>query len=469
MITISSLINYLLVFVILITTLVKAIPLSVAQTHPDEITSLPGSISTFNFRHYSGYLDGLHNHRLHYWFFESASNPSADPLLLWLNGGPGCSSLDGLFAEHGPFFIKQDLSLGLRQKSWNDFANIIYLESPIGVGFSYTRNNSPISLDDDMVADDNYAAVQSFFRKFPNFRRNRFYITGESYAGVYLPTLALRLKKDSTINLKGLVIGNGLHDMNSNFNSILYYARYHGVLDHILWSKLRQSCCKGNELVENQCHFFQSDETDCLGYTKRAYNRIFTQGLNMYDVSRDCKNSTNAVMRQQTNLLTIARKQISYAVPPCMDNSLIAAYLNLPLVQKAIHVQMDGNRNWTVCNLTIRENYKTIYLSPIQLYKQLLPKYSVLIYNGDGDMICNFLGAQWAIQLLNIPLLDEYQPWRIRKQNGLQIAGFIARYAMNIYFVTIKGAGHMAPESQPHAAYMMMKNYLDEKSPRSWR
>ncbi|RDD46475.1 Lysosomal protective protein [Trichoplax sp. H2] len=469
MIAKRDIINYFILYSIFNVVSVNTISLSTLKPHPDEVTELPGLTATLNFKHYSGYLNGLPNHRLHYWFFESANNPATDPLLLWLNGGPGCSSLDGLFAEHGPFFVKPDLSLGLRQKSWNHFANIIYLESPVGVGFSYSRNgNIPESLNDNVVANENYAAIKSFFNKFPSYRRHPFYIAGESYAGVYLPTLALRLKNDLSINLKGLVIGNGLHDMNSNFNSILYYARYHGLLDHTLWLQLQRTCCQNGQIADNQCHFFQSHQSDCLKYTKRAYNIIFTQGLNMYDVSRDCQNSSSMNIRQHANILTLARKQISYAVPPCMDNSLIAAYLNLARVQKAIHTPIGQAIQWTVCNLTIRTNYDSIYPSPILLYKQLLPKYKVLIYNGDEDMICNFLGAQWAIQLLNMPLSGEYQPWRIRKENGLQIAGFTAQYDRNLYFVTVKGAGHMVPESQPHAAYIMMKNYLDGKNPKDW-
>ena len=101
--------------------------------HPDQITSLPGYSGELKYNQYSGYLDGSEdgNIQLHYWFVESQNDPQSDPLVLWLNGGPGCSSMDGMLSEHGPLLVDESGdSLIENPYAWNLFANMIYLGIP---------------------------------------------------------------------------------------------------------------------------------------------------------------------------------------------------------------------------------------------------------------------------------------------------------------------------------------------------
>lgn len=153
-------------------------------TNPDEVLNLPGLAEQPTFRHYSGYLNASTGKYLHYWFVESQSSPATDPVVLWLTGGPGCSSLDGFLAENGPFHANLDgKTLSVNPYSWNLAASVIYLESPAGVGFSYTDDGNDAT-DDDITAADNLLALKSFFLKFPQYATNNFYVTGESYGGV---------------------------------------------------------------------------------------------------------------------------------------------------------------------------------------------------------------------------------------------------------------------------------------------
>ena len=77
------------------------------------------------------------------------------------------------------------------EQSWSKLANTLYIEAPVGVGFSYsTAGATDYNCTDDSTADDNLAALHSFYEKFPQFVKNDLFITGESYAGVYVPTLA---------------------------------------------------------------------------------------------------------------------------------------------------------------------------------------------------------------------------------------------------------------------------------------
>lgn len=160
------------------------------DSNPDEIFNLPGA-PNITFRQYSGYLnvDSTNNRNLFYWFVESTNNPASDPLVFWTNGGPGCSGLLGFLTEHGPFRPTSDgQSLVTNPYSWNQYANIIYIEAPAGVGFSYSDNPADYFLvNDTRTATDNYAAILAFMVKYPQYNTSDFYVTGESYGGHYVP------------------------------------------------------------------------------------------------------------------------------------------------------------------------------------------------------------------------------------------------------------------------------------------
>ncbi|XP_019365282.1 PREDICTED: lysosomal protective protein-like, partial [Gavialis gangeticus] len=135
-------------------------------------------------------------------FVEAQSSPETRPLVLWLNGGPGCSSMDGLLTEHGPFLVQPDgASLRYNDYAWNQVANVLYLESPLGVGFSYS-DDKQYTTNDTEVAHNNYLALKEFLRLFPEYSNNDLYLTGESYAGIYIPTLAQWVMQDPSLKLK---------------------------------------------------------------------------------------------------------------------------------------------------------------------------------------------------------------------------------------------------------------------------
>merc|ERR1719295_1540581 len=142
--------------------------LGLASSAPSEdlISDLPGLTWPINYKQYSGYLDLSNGHHLHYWFVESQNDPSKDPVLLWLNGGPGCSSMDGLFYEHGPFHIyntdEQPNLYNNERNAWNNHASVLYLEAPICVGYSYADDGHCV-MNDNTTAHDNYQALLQFF------------------------------------------------------------------------------------------------------------------------------------------------------------------------------------------------------------------------------------------------------------------------------------------------------------------
>lgn len=147
---------------------------------------------------YSGYLPvGTTSKKLHYMATLSRNDPKNDPSIIWFNGGPGCSSMLGFAQENGPYIINEGTyNFTYNDWAWNNNANVFFIEMPAGVGYSICGNVTECVFDDNNSADDNLLAVLYLFQnKFTAIQNNSLYISGESYAGIYVPQLALRIDR----------------------------------------------------------------------------------------------------------------------------------------------------------------------------------------------------------------------------------------------------------------------------------
>ncbi|RLN26479.1 hypothetical protein BBJ28_00016562, partial [Nothophytophthora sp. Chile5] len=142
----------------------------------------------------SGYfkIDGSKSKNYFYWFFESRGTPSTDPVIIWLTGGPGCSSILALLQENGPCSVNDDLSLKRNPFAWNERANVMWIDQPVGVGFSY-GDVSEYDTDETQVGDDMFHFLQEFFQARPEYQKQPFFVFGESYAGHYVPAISHRI------------------------------------------------------------------------------------------------------------------------------------------------------------------------------------------------------------------------------------------------------------------------------------
>ncbi|KAM7424046.1 hypothetical protein PAMA_000417 [Pampus argenteus] len=437
-----------------------------AQYAPDEVTNLPGMKFKPNYRQWSGYLQARPGTFLHYWFVTSQQDPAKDPLVLWLNGGPGCSSLEGFLSENGPFHVNDNgATLYENNFSWNKIANLLYLESPAGVGYSYSDDKKYVT-DDDQVADDNYKALQSFFVKFPKFTQNEFFIFGESYGGIYAPTLSLRVVTGTAkINFKGFAVGNGLSSFALNDQSLIYFGYYHGLFGEDLWRDLNINCCE-----KGTCNFYNSSSETCQTMVNVAFNIVYEHGLNEYALYLDCegnRRSLRSYERTMSHLFKNHRKRLQAhkflgrvpssmslrAVPPCIDSTAQTNWLNRGDVRKALHIPATLPK-WDICSDNL--NYTMLYPTVKDVYLKLLSLgLRALVYNGDTDMACNFLGDQWFVEDLGFKATTKYQTW-IHED---QVAGFYQRFG-NITFLTVKGAGHMVPQWAPGPALHMFQSFI---------
>lgn len=168
--------------------LLLSVGMALAAYMADKITSLPNLSGSLPSAMWAGYLKAGPNNRIFYWYVESENNPATDPVSIWFNGGPGCSSLGGMWMENGPFEVSPDgQTLTLREFRWSRFSNMLWFENPIGVGFSYSKTNnySASAVGDFQSAETNLLAVKDFFlNKMPERRGNALHLVGESYAGI---------------------------------------------------------------------------------------------------------------------------------------------------------------------------------------------------------------------------------------------------------------------------------------------
>jgi carboxypeptidase C (cathepsin A) len=248
----------------------------------DLIRDLPGLSQDFGatLKMFSGYLDindDEDGKQLFYWYFESQSSPENDPLVLWTNGGPGCSGLLGLFTEQGPFSVSQDGKLIPNAYSWDTVANMLFVEQPAGVGFSFSNTRSDYKTNDEQAAIDNYKLIQKFLERFPERKSNDFYLASESYGGHYLPELAKEIvdnNADGSLNFKGFAVGNPYTDAYSN--TVAQFEAYysHGLLPQPLYTKWATLCSESREKAQR---YF----VECSNY-EAAMTVIMGKGINPY-------------------------------------------------------------------------------------------------------------------------------------------------------------------------------------------
>ncbi|CAI9765557.1 unnamed protein product [Fraxinus pennsylvanica] len=339
----------------------------------DKILTLPGQPKV-NFSQYSGYVtvDAKAGRALFYYFTES-EDPSSKPLVLWLNGGPGCSSIGGgAMTEQGPFRVNPDgKTLWYNKYAWNTVANVLFLESPAGVGFSYSNTSSDYIIGDKKTAADSYTFLVNWLERFPDYKTRDFYITGESYAGHYVPQLAdlilenNKITNQTVINLKGIAIGNAYID---------YTDRWAGTYDHFWTSALISD--EIHEGIISNCNFSSEVTISdvCEKYTDQADEAI--GNIFIYDIYAPlCSSSSNAPLHQS-------------GFDPCSDD-YVFAYLNTPEVQQALHANTTGVPGpWEDCNYTLNGDWQDMPDTVLPTIKKLMASgISVWIYSGDTDGI----------------------------------------------------------------------------------
>ncbi|XP_024634302.1 serine carboxypeptidase-like 43 isoform X2 [Medicago truncatula] len=402
----------------------------------DFIVKLPGQPKV-EFKQYAGYIDidVRHGRSLFYYFVEADHDPHKKPLTLWLNGGPGCSSIGGgAFTELGPFYPTGD-GRGLRRnkKSWNRASNLLFVESPAGVGWSYSNTTSDYNnYDDTSTANDTLLFMLKWYEKFPSYRSRGLFLTGESYAGHFIPQLANTIldynAHHSTgfkFNIKGVAIGNPLLQFSRDTQATYEYYWSHGMISDEI-----------GLTIMNDCNFDAS-----------------------YDnLSKSCKDA----MVDAQDIVSDYIDNYDVILDVCYP-SIAEQELRLKrMVQKALH----ANRTnlpypWSMCSGVLNYNDADHDINILPVLKRIVQNHiPVWVYSGDQDSIVPLLGSRRHIRELahdlNFNITDSYRVWFHRDQVG----GWVTEYGNLLTFATVRGAGHIVPYAQPSKALHLFSSFV---------
>eukprot|EP01089_Gocevia_fonbrunei_P012940 TRINITY_DN3189_c0_g1_i4.p1 TRINITY_DN3189_c0_g1~~TRINITY_DN3189_c0_g1_i4.p1 ORF type:complete len:469 (-),score=81.07 TRINITY_DN3189_c0_g1_i4:34-1440(-) len=444
----------------------------------EEITKLPGLSVQPSFKQYSGYkvVDESHGRALFYWFTESQRDPKNDPTVLWLTGGPGCSSVMAFLSEQGPFRPNMDgTTLSYNPYSWNRIANVIWLESPAGVGFSYSNTSSDYNTGDLRTKEDTYNFLIKFFEEFPQLRKNPFWVTGESYGGHYVPEITQLIYQNNqkapssqTINISGFMVGNAWTYMPiDNLGAInTWWQRY--LVPQAQSESIIKACNLSDVGPLLAAKHPQWQLTDTCSNVINDVMNVFND-IDIYDIYVDvCHASVDFKMIDKlkehlllhSHLLPKEAKstiKTRDAFDPCIDSHL-TNYLNIPAVQTAIHARPT---KWSECSDVVNYNYEDIASSVIPIYWDLLnnTKLNILVYSGDVDGIVPTAGSVIWTQGLGRTVKEAWRPWM--DERG-QVGGFVEVYD-RFTFATVRGAGHMVPYYHPQRGWVLFSSYLEHQ------
>jgi len=447
-----------------------------------EVTTLPGfapGVASLGFKLYAGYMPAANGTELYFVFATSKSKPATDPVALWLNGGPGASSVEyGFWTEHGPFRLTGNgTTMELYDYSWNQQTSMLYIEAPRGVGFSWSSDPAKYASNTDSSASlDNYETLLNFFDVFTDFATQPFWLTGESYGGHYIPTLAKRVLDGKAAGdgealfgrTKGFLIGNpGINsDWYFNVNEYAFqtYLWSHALLPHDAYQASVTAC--GWDKFFTDCDTdFTHPSTACKLANTNAY-RFVPKVWDPYSVlAPTCHDATGEVDRKVATYPKFlgdvrTKYNISTTYAPCMKN-LPPVYMNQPEVIKAFHadVHKDPARAWP--NHPKNWNYGEELDDIAKLFPQFFeeaPDWRILVVSGDADAAVPFVGTERWMKCLGRKVKKQWGNWMV---NG-DVAGSILQYE-GITFQSVKGCGHTIPSYCPELGYQFWADWLAGK------
>uniref|UniRef100_A0ACD5YVI2 Uncharacterized protein n=1 Tax=Avena sativa TaxID=4498 RepID=A0ACD5YVI2_AVESA len=434
----------------------------------DRVEALPGQPAV-SFAQYSGYVT-VHERRgrgraLFYWLTEAdRADAATKPLVLWLNGGPGCSSVAyGASEEIGPFRIKPNgTGLYLNKYSWNKEANLLFLESPAGVGFSYSNTTSDLKTSgDERTAQDSLQFLIGWMSRFPQYRGRDFYIAGESYAGHYVPQLARKIveynraSQHPLINLKGILVGNAVTDnYYDNVGTVTYWWT-HAMVSDTTYRAILKLCDFSSANVSDACNRAMSYAMNHEFGDIDQYS-IYTPSCH---ASSDTSSSSNSTRHRRRPVLrfkdTLIRRR-SNSYDPCTE-TYAETYYNRLDVQKAMHANTTRiPYRWTACSDVLIKTWKDSELSMLPTYRMLMKAgIRVWVFSGDTDSVVPVTATRFALGHLGLKTKIRWYPW----YTAGQVGGWSEVYE-GLTFATIRGAGHEVPLFQPRRAFRMFVSFL---------
>lgn len=434
-----------------------------AQTAADYyVKSLPGAPEGPLLKMHAGHIevDPETNGNLFFWHYQNRHIANRQRTVIWLNGGPGCSSMDGALMEVGPYRLKDNHTLEYNEGSWDEFTNLLFVDQPVGTGFSFANTNSYLHELDEMAAQF-VTFMEKWFAIFPEYERDDIYFAGESYAGQYIPYIAKAIQernkninrdRDAHWNLRGLLIGNGWISPAEQYPAYLTYAYEEGLVQE--GSKLGKqlevllSVCKSKMETGHPKVSIRDCETVLTGLLQNTHDSN-DQCYNMYDIRlRDAPNSCGADW------------------PPDLHDVL--PYLQSHEVTQALNINPNKQSGWQECEGNVGNAFQADKSKPsVNLLPGLLESgVKILLFSGDKDLICNHVGTEELIGNMKWSggTGFEISPGVWAPRHDWTFEGEPAGYyqhARNLTYVLFYNASHMVPFDLPRPSRDMVDRFMN--------
>ncbi|KAB1207377.1 Serine carboxypeptidase-like 18 [Morella rubra] len=393
---------------------------------------LPGFDGELPFKLETGYIS-VGDSELFYYFIESQGNPQEDPLFLWLTGGPGCSSFNGLIYEIGPMQFDIDTYTGGLPRllsypyAWTKTASIIFLDAPVGTGFSYSRTQEGWPTSDSDSAEQSYQFLRKWLDQHPQYLPVQLFIGGDSYSGISVPLVTklvvdgIAAKLKPMMNLKGYLLGSPRTDSVIDENSKIIFAHRMALISDELFEELRTSC---NENYVN----VDPSNTACI-MALQYYDKCITD-LYTNDILEPTCMFASPKRSAEQHRRSLEEDSSNFVLSPpripqewCRNFNYVLSYVwsNDDRVQDALHVRQGTVPDWQRCNQTL--DYTKDVLSVVEVHRYLSKKaLYVLVESGDRDLVVPFVGTEYWIKSLNLTISIDWRPWFV---DG-QVAGVVA-------------------------------------------
>ncbi|CAL5068075.1 unnamed protein product [Urochloa decumbens] len=415
--------------------------------------------------------------QLFYYFVRSERDPDEDPLLLWLSGGPGCSGISGLAYEIGPLqFDAEGYSGGFptllyRPEAWtkvhafppfatySEVSNIIFVDSPVGTGFSYATSEEGLKTGDTKAVKQLLIFLRKWLQDHPQFLSNPLYIAGDSYSGLIIPSLTLEIDRcielgeEPRFNLKGYIAGNPVTDNQFDTDGHIPYVHGMGLVSDELYENARENC--GGKY-----------SAPCSAACTEAIQAIdnCTRDINMQHILEPaCPDelwSPKTLAEKDGMSRVMLESAVILSGFKCTQAKYILANIwgNDATIQESLGVREGTIGTWIRFNRDLP--YTGDIQSTVEYHSRLATKgYAALIYSGDHDAGITPVGTQAWIRHLNLTIVEDWRPWYVGVQ---QVAGFTRSYSSNLTFATVKGAGHIAPSYKPLECQVMFRRWISQ-------
>ncbi|KAJ5549768.1 hypothetical protein N7535_002290 [Penicillium sp. DV-2018c] len=426
------------------------------------VHALPGAPEGPFLKMHAGHIevDPETNGNLFFWHFQNRHIANRQRTVIWLNGGPGCSSMDGALMEVGPYRLNDDGTLRYNEGRWDEFANLLFVDSPVGTGFSYANTDSYVHELDEM-ATHFVTFLETFFELFPEYETDDLYIAGESYAGQHIPYIAKAIqdRNKAAANggtkwpLKGLLIGNGWISPVDQYPSYFKFIEREGLvkpgttlynnmdaLNKVCLSKLEGPGAK-DKLGLHECEFVLQQFLDLTTEKHQCYN--------MYDVR-----------------LKDEAPSCGMNWPPDLKN--IEPYLQRADVVKALNINPAKKSGWTECSGMVHQAFTAKKSRPsVNLLPGLIESgINILLFSGDKDLICNHIGTETLIHNMKWKGGTGFETspgvWAPRHDWSFEDepAG-IYQSARNLTYVLFYNSSHMVPFDNPRQSRDMLDRFMN--------